>query len=796
MKSPNLLAAIGWALLAAPLWAAEPVDPAHAEKMARGLKLFQEQVGPLLKERCLYCHGGDATESGLNLATREGLLRGGERGKAVVVGQASESLLVKVIRYQAEPNMPEDTAKLKDEEIAAIAKWIDLGAPYEKPLIDPETAPVDWRERQVPAAARNWWSFQPLASVEPPAAGHGWARGPIDRFVAARHAEQELTAAPEADRRTLIRRVYLDVLGLPPTPEQVDAFTSDPRPDAYERMVDRVLADPGYGERWGRHWLDVARFAESHGFEQDYNRDFAFHYRDFVIAALNEDMPYDQFVRWQLAGDELAPDNPWAMKATGFLGAGVFPTQITKNEVERTRYDALDDMAATTGTAMLGLTIGCARCHDHKFDPLPQADYYRFVSIFTTTVRSNIELPRRESLHSGQLERWTARKQELETQLASAGEDVARRKAIEQQLAAHAKRKPPAVEQVMVASEGYQPIRHHTQGADFFNETYFLRRGDCEQKDGVAEPDYPQVLLRDGATAADFAEPRPEGWRTSYRRRGLANWIVDLDRGAGPLAARVAANRLWQHHYHRGIVATPNDFGTQGEPPTHPRLLEWLAGELVRGGWRLKPLHRQILTSATYRQSAAVDSASFRADPENRCFWRRQPERLEAEIIRDSALAVSGLLDRRMYGAGTLDPRHLRRSIYFMVKRSRLVPAMTLFDSPEPLVSVGNRPATTIAPQALHLMNNEQVRRRAAALADRAAKEADDDLAATIARAYRLALARGPQPRELQAAAGFIERQTQVYQQEASVAAAVARQRAVTDFAQTLLCLNEFIYVD
>jgi cytochrome c553 len=364
----------------------------HPREMAAGTALFKTSVRKILIDNCVSCHGDGVTEGEYDLVDRKNALKGGKKGRAIVPGKPDESRLVKLISHSEEPAMPQDASKLADDDIAAIREWIRLGAPFDAPLVErvPES---DWTQTKIDPSKRDFWAFQPLAKVSPPEIDEASCRNDIDRFIRAKQQEHELAPTAEASRLTLIRRAYLDLLGVPPTPEEVDAFVANPSTNAYDELVDRLLDDPRFGERWARHWLDVARFAESHGFEQDYDRPYAYHFRDFVIKAFNEDLPYDTFVRWQLAGDEIAPGEPEALKATGFVGAGVFPTQITANEVERTRYDALDDMAATTGQAFLGLSIGCARCHDHKFDPIPQADYYRFASTFTTTVRSNVDVP-------------------------------------------------------------------------------------------------------------------------------------------------------------------------------------------------------------------------------------------------------------------------------------------------------------------------------------------------------------------------------------------------------------------
>ena len=1012
-----------------------PVD--HARRMTRGLELFQKQVRSLLSDHCLKCHGGEKTKGEFDLTTREGLLRGGAEGPTVTLYDAKSSRLYQLITHAKDPHMPSKGAKLPDTAIAQIAAWINNGAPYDKPLLGGKAAAKKDRSA-ITDSDRQWWSFQPLKQVLPPRVKAAKAvKTPIDQFIVAELALKKLQPNPPADRRTLIRRASFDLLGLPPTPEEVAIFVRDKSPDAWPKLVARLLDSPRYGERWARHWLDVARFAESSGFEHDTDRPNAYHYRDFVIKAVNADLPYDQFVRWQLAGDEFDPDNPLALMATGFLGAGVFPTQITANEVERTRYDAMDDMLATTGTAMLGMTVGCARCHDHKFDPIPTHDYYRLLATFTTTVRSDIdldlqpkenrraketfdhehaplltalnayeerELPSKfnawlaagaplpapaswELLEAKELKSragatfkklddgsylaegkngdsdvytFTAHTQAREVRalrleamahpsmpkggpgrsengniglsrirvfasalnggetnevklgcpratfeqntnnlsIASALDDNAKTgwavdpqfgtnhaaifefekpvdfaagvrleirlefelnnkhnigrsrlsvtkaehprfdgealptniaailqslrdnrvtlaplsatdrvallnwwkisepgwKSLHARVEDHARQTPkPMLTKVLVCAEGYPALRMNTQGADFFNETYFLQRGSTELKQGVAPPGFLQVLMRGSELEKRWQWQTPAGAKFSGRRRALANWMTDADQGAGHLLARVAVNRLWQHHFGQGLVATPNDFGMQGAKPTQPQLLDWLAAELIRNGWRLKPIHQLIMTSAVYQQDTSADAAKLKADPANALVSRHAPQRLEAEAIRDSLLFVSGVLDTNMFGPGTLDQASHRRSIYFTVKRSQLVPAMQAFDAPEPLVSQGTRPATTVAPQALMLMNSPHVRSWATAFAKRFASVSDQPLAQVVAHAYSLSLNRMPTKTERADALSFIERQTARYHAEQKPD---ARELALIDFAQVVMNLNEFIYVE
>jgi cytochrome c553 len=726
-----------------------------------GIKLFTDQVRPLLLDQCVKCHGGEKIKGELDMTTREGLLHPGENGPAIVPGKSRESRLMKLIRHADDPHMPEKKPKLSDESIEYVARWIDAGAQYDKPLISKSA--IAKGHATVTPEDKKYWAFVPLNhSPTPTIKDEAWCRTPIDHFILSALEAKGIAPNPTAEKRKLIRRASLDLIGLPPTPQEVQAFLQDESPHAYENLVDRLLASPHFGERWARHWLDVARFAESHGYEQDYDRPYAYHYRDFVIRAFNDDLPYDTFVKWQLAGDELKPNDYLALAATGFLGAGTHATQITANQAEKERYDELDDIANTTGTAFLGLTVGCARCHDHKFDPIPSKDYYRLISTFTTTVRGVVVY-----------EEGKPPRPQPTTQPDG-----------------HYPATRPSATYMMVCGEGIPAVRCHTQGPDFYPKTYFCKRGDVNQKEGEANQGFLTVLENSADGEKHWEVEPPPGAKTSYRRTTLANWITDTEQGAGHLLARVIVNRLWQHHFGRGFVATPNDFGVQGEKPTHPELLDYLASELLRNGWRLKPIHRLIMTSSVYMQDNAWDEARNAADPDNLLLWRRAPQRLEAEAIRDSMLAVSGKLDSTMYGPGTLDEGMNRRSIYFFVKRSRIIPLMLLFDAPNALTGMGSRATTTVAPQALVLMNNPQVQGYAKAFAERLAGKPAED---AVRAAYEMAFCREPKPDELADAVTFLRDQAAQYQSAGRADAATA---AMHDFCQALLSLNEFVYVD
>lgn len=798
---------------------------------------FESKVRPVLFEKCFSCHGEKKQQAGVRLDSRANILKEALSGPIVVPGEPDKSALVRAIRYDGKTKMP-PTGKLSAADLAALTDWVKMGAPWPEP------------KSATTVASKNYWAFRPLTKTTiPNVKSKSWMKTPVDAFILSELERRNLKPNPYADRPTLIRRATFDLIGLPPTPEEVDAFVNDKSPPAWEKVIDRLLQSPHYGERWGRHWLDLARFAESHGYEQDYDRPNAYYYRDFVIKALNLDVPYNTFVKWQLAGDEFEPENPLALMATGFLAAGTHATQITKNQVEKERYDELDDMLATTGTSMLGLTFGCARCHDHKFDPVPQRDYYRMLATFTTTVRSDYEIdldpqgyreakdafdkaqaPLAEALQEferGELparfDRWlnNGRKLAANVKVADNVKDLlakseltsddraalmkwyattdAQRQALNKQVQDHLANEPKKPK-VLISSEGVTAVRTHTQGGDFLEGTHFLRRGDPNRKEGVATQSFLTVLMRAPEQEKRWQIPPPQGWRTSYQRRSFANWITDTDAGAGHLLARVIVNRLWQHHLGRGLVGTPSDFGAQGEKPSHPELLDYLATQLINHGWSLKHMHKLIMTSAVYLQSAASDPAKEKLDPQNKLCGKHPRQRLEAEVIRDSMLALSGRLDPTKFGPGTLDETMKRRSIYFFVKRSKLIPTMMLFDAPNALTGMAVRPTTTVAPQALMLLNNQNVRECARAFAQRVASvhpsltgKGGGGLGAVVARAYRTAFGRQPTDKELADSLTFLAQQSSSYK---TAEGANADELALTDFCQVLFGLNEFVYVE
>ena len=704
-----------------------------------------------------------------------------------------------------------------------------------------------------------------------------WAFRPLD--AAARFALPMTNPLPDAPRRTLIRRACFDLIGLPPTPEEIDAFENDPAPDAYARLVDRLLASRHYGERWGRHWLDLARYADSSGYESDLDRPLAWPYRDWVIRALNADLPFNQFVRWQLAGDEYEPDNPDAVTATGFLTAGpvadTTPADTEENKL-KIRYDELDDMLATTGSAMLGLTIGCARCHDHKFDPIPTRDYYRMLAAFQTTQRANTYLskPHREREHwqaargrefreakmtelgLNEDERFWLRQPEhffVPIQVDLYKKYGAKLKPTDEQLrmslSEQNRRVWDELDAAVAKAEATQPDAG-AKALIAFDEhamplpAFLLHRGSVTDRSEPVTLGFLQVLQR-GRTPEEYYatvrssshgdrlesnraalavrpvlanpaanEVNSQGFAsppTTYQRQALAEWLTDPEHGAGHLLARVIVNRLWQHHFGEGLVRTTSDFGLQGEKPPHPELLDSLAAELIHQDWHLKPLHRLIMLSAPYRQAPATSRNATGRTMNTDFPAPRRPLRIEAEALRDSMLAVSGRLNRKMFGPPfrPIIPKEAiatrskdayptdikdgveiwRRSVYAFVKRSVSNPMMDVFDAPDSAGSCGRRNVTTVPTQALTLMNDNFVRQCATQFAQRVITEAGLEPDAQIRRAYQIALGRPPRSSELEQVLGFTKSAGDAQGEALPV-------DGLTDLCHVLLTLNEFVYVD
>ena len=806
-------------------------------------RFFEEKVRPVLATHCFECHGPDLDEvkGGLRFSGPEGLARGGVSGPAVVPGRADDSLLLQVVRYEHDLKMP-PSGRLGDNEIRWLTRWVEEGAVwpmYGQPeRVDGESG----HEVHQPSIeeGRAWWSYQPVTRSRPPQLRSdeltARVRNPIDRFVFARLEERGISPNPPADRRTLIRRAYYDLIGLAPTYEEVEAFEDDDSDDAFDKVVDRLLAMPQYGERWGRHWLDLVRFAQTNGYERDREKPFAWRYRDYVIESFNEDRGYDRFVREQLAGDELDEVTPASRVATAFYHLGVWDSE--PDDFKQAEYDALDDMLRTTGETFLGLTVGCARCHDHKFDPLPQQDYYGMLAFMRnvlpyeepvlseeSTVYTPIDPPARIAQWQAQVDRRIGPHQAQVDEIWS----EARRRLILSRLARHppevkeafltpgSERTPEQVSLLRPLAGDLAPRQKHVKSripkeqrvrfdklrahidriraeeaekltwAMSVKEVgpkpkpvHVLHRGDVDQPGDRVFPSFPRVLFGSDAEAVATMPRRTDGDRTSGLRRVLAEWITRDDH---PLTSRVMVNRIWQHHFGRGIVPTPNDFGRSGIGPTHPALLDWLASQLVRGEWSIKRMHRLIMGSYVYQMSTSTDRPAQETDQPNDLFWRQNLRRLEAEAIRDSVLQASGRLNLEMGGRGffprlsrevlagssrpgegweiSADPTEAdRRSVYTFIKRSLLPPMLERFDFASPSLPIGARSITTIAPQSLSLMNSEFMRDHAASLGARVAAaagpDAEDEQHVDVL--YRLALGRIPTATEARIAIDYLDR--------------------------------------
>lgn len=607
-----------------------------------------------------------------------------------------------------------------------------------------------------------------------------WVRTPVDAFILARLRREGLQPAPEADHRTLIRRVTFDLTGLPPTPEEVAAFEADASPDAYERLVERLLASPHYGEHWGRHWLDVARYAETEGFEYDRHRPGVWRYRDWVIAAFNDDKPYDRFITEQLAGDEIDPENLQLQIAAGYLRLGPVRRNAGNQELAFSRHDVLAEMTDALGVAFLGLTVGCARCHDHKFDPIPQADYYRLQAFLASAQEHEIILASKDEKAKWKeaTDKVQADIRRLQQKMLVLEGDALRQAEIKlHQLEMSLPPPLPAIDTVRDDAKKRTPV-------------HVLKRGNTDRPGKQVGPRFPGFLASTAAAELPADVPRP--------RTLLAQAIVRAD---NPLTARVWANRVWQYHFGKGLVATSSDFGANGSPPSHPELLDWLAEKLVAGGWRTRPLHRAIVLSSTYRQASFhPDSVTAsRIDPENRLLGRFPRRRLAAEEVRDAMLFVAGRLNVKAGGPSVSVPvekdlvdllyapsqwsvtpgpqEHDRRSIYLLAKRNLRLPFFEAFDQPDAQTSCARRESSTHALQALELLNGRLTNDLAGSFARRLAHEAGPQADAQVERAYLLAAGRPPTPREKGLAVRFLQRQP------------------LRDFALAVLNLNAFLYV-
>ncbi|HVU85711.1 MAG TPA: PSD1 and planctomycete cytochrome C domain-containing protein [Pirellulales bacterium] len=760
-----------------------PVSAAAAEaspeEVAAG-EFFEKKIRPLLADNCYNCHSASTnSQGGLRIDDRNGLLAGGGRGPAIIPGNAAESLLIRAVRQTDDELRMPPKKQLSEEQIADLEKWINDGAVWPGTYVYVETNTPNPEYDQL---RKTHWAWQPVRDpAVPVVADPAWSRDPVDAFVHAKLEEQHLIAAPEADRRTLIRRVTYDLTGLPPTPQEVDAFLWDGSPTAYEELIDRLLASPAFGERWGRHWLDVARYGESTGSSRNLPYPHAWRYRDYVIAAFNKDKPYDQFVREQIAGDLLPADSQAQrdeqLIATGFLALGV--KDVNQRYKVRFVMDNIDEQIDTMSRSILAVTASCARCHDHKFDPIPTTDYYALAGIFHST---DLCAGLRNKMGGGGLDYYdaqmllhvgpeptpdpgAAKKIEEAKQAAAAartefealrgkpegdepGPDgrpkraIARQKMRRLQLEVMAMTDPIALGQAAALG---------VRDAQTVGDTEIRVRGEAEK----LGPKVPRGFL----SAVSFAEA-PAINPAQSGRLELAAWLTSPQ---NPLTARVIVNRVWQHLFGRGLVKSVDNFGVTGDVPTHPELLDHLAARFVREGWSMKKLVRELVLSRTYRLSSDTVPANTAVDPTGRFLWRHVPRRLAAEEIRDSILALSGQLNTTPTEGSPAqelkvvelrnngpEARHLadavakdlHRSVYLPLLRDLAPSSLSVFDFAEQGMVTGHRDTTTVAPQSLYMLNDPFVRRQALALAERLLARNDLDDAARVDWAYRLAVGR------------------------------------------------------
>ena len=825
------------------LFASVPLQAQSDEKptqlSAEQVKFYIDKVQPILLNNCYACHGpGSGVKGNLFLGNRKDILSGGDSGAAAIPGKADESLIIQAMNYDGYEMPPK--GKLPQDQIDTIAKWINDGLPIppDQEQARPEQHASPYKT-EVNEETKGFWHHQQVQAPKiPNVKNKKWITNPIDNFILSELESAGITPASPADKAHLVRRAYYDLTGLPPTLPQVEAFVNDKDPKAYERLLDTLLASPQYGEKWGRHWLDLVRYAETNSYERDGTKPFAWRFRDYVIKSFNEDKPYDQFIKEQLAGDEFAQLTEDSITATGYYRLGIWDDEPVSQK--QALYDDLDDIIATTSQVFLGLTMNCARCHDHKLDPIPQKDYYRFLAFFSgfrrygvrghDTVESasvgpiavnadaatQAEMRRQMDLElrglDGRINNVNNRLQGLMTppekedfKAIEVRVDIAKKyigKGLSQQLVkeyeeAVNRRKvildtrPDEIAKTLVIKEVGAQAR----------ETFVLIRGNANAESDKVEPGFPSVLSPPEPEIA----PSPHG-NSSGRRTALANWIASPE---NPLTARVMANRLWQHHFGVGIVETSNNFGAGGLDPTHPELLDYLATELVDGGWKLKRMHKLLMLSSTYRLSSSTNKSGLEKDPANRLIWHFNPRRLSSEELRDSILAANGSLNLRMGGpsfypiipaeilhgqsrpgagwGNSSDEDRARRAIYIFVKRSLVEPLMADFDFADVDSSCPVRFTTTQPTQSLNLMNSEFTNRQAANFANFLKQQSPDDLAAQVKLGLAQTTQRQPSEADIQRGINLIKELKGL---------GVSDDDALKYFCLVTYNLNEFLYID
>ncbi|MDB5387022.1 MAG: putative rane protein [Planctomycetaceae bacterium] len=784
-------------------------------------EISQHDIVPILLLRCTACHGRQKQEGGLDLRNRSALLKGGKSGPAFVPGKPEQSLILKRIHSEEMPprqRLTEVSVKpMEAGEIEKLTQWIALGAPEiaDEPDVSGTAADPLVRDED-----RQFWSFQrPQRAAIPVVQATDLVRNPIDAFLLRQLESKQLSFAPEADRGTLLRRAAFDLTGLPPEPEELETFLADTSPDAYERLVERLLASPRYGERWGRHWLDVAGYADCEGRrEQHLPRNFAWRYRDYVIRAFNADKPFDRFLQEQIAGDELADyehapeitqqieDN---LVATAFLRMSPDPTWANLTGYVPDRLEVTADMLDVLGSGVMGLTFKCARCHTHKFDPIPQRDYYRLVALLKGAYDEHDWLKPELNSYGGALsagfgERFlsavsTEKRKQWEQHNARIQQEIDTLKAVVPQTPETMKRQNELAGQrlpeprIMAMWDRGDP-----------SPTYIYRRGDYQNSGALVQAGVPAVLS-DPKTPFEIKPPWP-GAKSTGRRLAFARWLTHPDQ---PLTARVMVNRIWKLHFGQGLVRSLGNFGKTGDKPTHPELLDWLALEFIREGWSIKAMQRLMLTSSVYRQSSLVSNPKqVEFDPDNRLLSRMPLRRMEAELVRDTLLLVSGQLNASAYGpadAVSVRPDGLvlsskRRSIYIQQLRKHPVSLLESFDLPAMNPNCLQRAESLVAPQALQLLNDSAVRELANQFASRVHHEVGDDATQQIGRVFQIGLSRNPSPEEqavgTQSLAQLTEEWTKQLTASGQASKAEASRRALSTFCHTIINSAAFLYLD
>jgi mono/diheme cytochrome c family protein len=803
---------------------------------ADDVAFFEKEVFPILRANCFSCHGGEAKVQGnFKLTSRAAILQGGESGDpAAVPGKPEASPLIDAINYAGLEMPPK--GKLPQAQIEILTRWVKLGLPYSDDFVAKSLkrhgAPV------VDDEARNFWAFRPVTRpAVPEVKNKEWVRNPVDAFILAELEVKGFKPAPPASKETLLRRVYYAVTGLPPTPEEVTAFVNDNSENAYERVVDRLLESRHYGEHWGRHWLDLVRYAETNSFERDNPKPFVWRYRDYVIRSFNEDKPYDQFIREQLAGDELENPTPDSLIATGFYRLGLWDDEPADRLMAY--YDGLDDIVATTAQTFLGLTLNCCRCHDHKIDPIPQKDYYSFLAFFhgvrhydngNGSLRS-IASEEEQKRHQAVLEEYRAKLRELDRAIAAVDEIVKPHlKGGERDDFKRDNRKVEILQKYQpdpISKEVFEKYRDQfrererlrrnppksgemalvvTEDGSRAKETFVLLRGNPLSKGEKVQPAFPSVLLPANSPPLPEFKPADNG-RSSGRRRVLADWIASPQ---NQLTHRVIVNRVWQYNFGRGLVRSSSNFGYMGTPPTHPELLDYLTTEFIAGGMKLKSLQRLLLTSNTFRMGSQPSPEAALKDPENDYYSHFDLRRLTAEEIRDSILAVSGNLNLKKAEGPSIYPPIPRevlagqsmpgkgwdtsgpvdaagRSVFVHIKRSLGLPILVAFDAPDPDAPCPVRFTTTQPTQALGMINGEFIQEQAKIFAELLQKQSSDP-AEQVRLALFRALQRTPTEKEIARGVQFFKDS----QEQDKLPADVALRR----FCLLTLNLNEFVFVD